>query len=111
LPDASSPTGPARAIKDAVAKARTPLRLIGWLIMIALFAKWGLSYFQSSVTFDQQIDRAVILVGFSILLIFSLIQQYQGHRPERYADITSSLHKISHELRDLVLVELCDSLG
>jgi hypothetical protein len=101
LSEASSPTGAIRAIWDVAAKAKAGLRLVGWLLIVGLLFKYGWSYLGGSINLDQQIDRAVILIGFGVLLISHLIEQYQSHRLERYADITPSLHRVSHELRDL----------
>ena len=101
LPDASSPGGAIQAIKNAITHAKTRFWLLGWGIMIALIAQSSLRYYSGSSSFDHQIDRAIIIGGFAILLISALVHQTKGGRRERYADVTGQTHRALHELRDL----------
>ncbi|PCI38899.1 MAG: hypothetical protein COB46_10135 [Rhodospirillaceae bacterium] len=100
--NAYAPTGQIASIKKTIRHAYWHLKFLGWLLIVAMSAKFGFEYFNLYPDINQQIDRGVILAGFFILLLGSIYREISRIRKEKYANIQTELHAIHHTFRDIL---------
>lgn len=88
-------------IAKAKERASTQGWIVGWILILAITGKYGLSFFNNVEDLSSQIDRVVILLCLSVLLVGTFFRQLRVNRSERYALINDKMHFISHRSRDL----------
>jgi hypothetical protein len=98
--------------KEAV-KGRSPhWQAIGLLTICGLLVPYVLRFLGASQTWSEYFDRAVVSLGFFILLGGLVFREISRIRKEKYANIQEDLHGISHTARDqLSLLNSMEGMG
>jgi hypothetical protein len=96
-----APSGQVSSIQNTVKVSPWYVKWLGWLLIVVLCAGYSLNYFEESNKINHQIDRAVVIIGFFILLIGTIFREITRLRKEKYANIQIELHAIHHILRDV----------
>ncbi len=96
-----APSGQVSSVWNAVKNSSMPFRILGWVLIIGLCAKYGISYLKASQDWSALVDRLVIISGFFIILFGSIYREISRIRKEKYANIQVDVHQISHKIRDL----------
>jgi len=106
------PSGQIKGVAETV-KDRSPYwQKLGFLVIVALLSGYGLRFLGASESWSQMIDRAVISIGFFVLLLGGIYREISRIRKEKYANVQEDIHGIQHVIRDqMTILKLMEDLS